>query len=112
MYEYRAAVLRVVDGDTVDVAIDLGFGVEKRERVRLSGLDAPEQNTSDGMAATRFVQDWVAAQPPVASRFGYVLRSKRPEPKDRYARYLAELFSPSGESLNAALIEAGHAVRV
>ena len=43
MYEYRASILRVVDGDTVDVDIDLGFGVWLRnERVRIMGIDTPE----------------------------------------------------------------------
>lgn len=48
MYEYRASILRVVDGDTVDVDIDLGFGVWLRnERVRIMGIDTPESRTSD-----------------------------------------------------------------
>ena len=48
MYEYRVTVLRVVDGDTVDVDIDLGFGVWLRnERVRIMGIDTPESRTSD-----------------------------------------------------------------
>ena len=48
MYEYRAVVLRVVDGDTVDVDIDLGFGIwMKRERVRMMGIDTPESRTRD-----------------------------------------------------------------
>lgn len=43
MYEYKCKVLRVVDGDTVDVDIDLGFGVWlQEERIRLAGIDAPE----------------------------------------------------------------------
>lgn len=48
MYEYRVHVLKVVDGDTVDVDIDLGFGVWLRgERVRIMGIDTPESRTSD-----------------------------------------------------------------
>lgn len=48
MYEYRCKVLKVVDGDTVDVDIDLGFGVWlKDERVRIMGIDTPESRTSD-----------------------------------------------------------------
>jgi len=48
MYEYKAHVLRVVDGDTVDVDIDLGFGIWLRgERVRIMGIDTPESRTSD-----------------------------------------------------------------
>jgi len=48
MYEYRCNVLKIVDGDTVDVDIDLGFGVWlKDERVRIMGIDTPESRTSD-----------------------------------------------------------------
>ena len=48
MYEYRVHILRVVDGDTVDVDIDLGFGIWLRnERVRIMGIDTPESRTSD-----------------------------------------------------------------
>ena len=48
MHEYRCKILRVVDGDTVDVDIDLGFGVwMHRERIRLYGIDAPESRTRD-----------------------------------------------------------------
>ena len=48
MYEYKAKILRVVDGDTVDVDIDLGFGIWLRnERVRIMGIDTPESRTRD-----------------------------------------------------------------
>lgn len=48
MYTYKIKeIIRVVDGDTVDVLIDLGFGTFKKERVRLGGIDAPESRTKD-----------------------------------------------------------------
>jgi micrococcal nuclease len=48
MYEYRVTVVKVIDGDTVDVDIDLGFGVWiKDERVRIMGIDTPESRTRD-----------------------------------------------------------------
>ena len=48
MYEYNCKVVKIVDGDTVDVDIDLGFGVQLTdERVRIMGIDAPESRTSD-----------------------------------------------------------------
>ncbi|SVE26486.1 uncharacterized protein METZ01_LOCUS479340, partial [marine metagenome] len=48
MYEYNCKILRVVDGDTVDVDIDLGFGIwHHKERIRIYGLDAPESRTRD-----------------------------------------------------------------
>ena len=63
MYAYRCKILRIVDGDTVDVDIDLGFGVwMHRERVRIMGIDTPESRTRDltekkfGLAAKEFVR--------------------------------------------------------
>ncbi len=48
MYEYKCKILRVVDGDTVDVDIDLGFGMwMHKERIRLYGIDTPESRTRD-----------------------------------------------------------------
>ena len=48
MYEYRCNVVHIVDGDTVDVDIDLGFGVwMKKQRIRLYGIDTPESRTRD-----------------------------------------------------------------
>ena len=48
MYEYKALINRVIDGDTVDVDIDLGFGIwMKDERIRVMGIDTPELRTSD-----------------------------------------------------------------
>ena len=48
MYEYRATIIKVVDGDTVDVDIDLGFVIiMKDERVRIMGIDTPESRTRD-----------------------------------------------------------------
>jgi len=62
MYEYRCRIDRVIDGDTVDVDIDLGFGVWlRKERVRMYGIDTPESRTRDleekkyGLAAKAFV---------------------------------------------------------
>lgn len=63
MYEYDCIINRVIDGDTVDVHIDLGFGVWlKNERVRLEGIDAPEVRTRDleekerGLSSKAFVE--------------------------------------------------------
>ena len=47
MYEYKAKLVKVVDGDTVDAMIDCGFSVYRKERIRLLGIDAPETRTRD-----------------------------------------------------------------
>ena len=64
MYEYRCIIVEVVDGDTIDIDIDLGFGVWMRgERIRLDGVDTPESRTSDavekkfGLLAKHFVEE-------------------------------------------------------
>ena len=63
MYEYKVSeVNRVVDGDTIDITIDVGFGLFKRERVRVAGIDTPESRTRDkkekqyGLAAKYFLE--------------------------------------------------------
>jgi len=47
MYEYRAKLIKVIDGDTIDVKIDLGFGISLKKRVRLFGINAPETRSKD-----------------------------------------------------------------
>ena len=63
MFEYSCTIVRVVDGDTVDVDIDLGFGMwMKKQRIRFYGIDTPESRTRDleekkyGLAAKAFVE--------------------------------------------------------
>ena len=88
MYEYRCKVTRVVDGDTVDVDIDLGFGVWlHKERVRLHGIDTPESRTRDleekkyGLIAKQKIKDFmpVGSMPTLvttkdrAGKFGRIL---------------------------------------
>ena len=90
MYEYRCRIDRVVDGDTVDVDIDLGFGVwMKKQRIRLYGVDTPESRTRDaeekvfGNLAKNFVQ----VRLPVGSN--QVLRTKL-DGKGKFGRILGE----------------------
>ena len=71
MYEYNCNVVKVVDGDTVDVDIDLGFGMWlKNERIRLYGIDTPESRTRDpeekqaGLYAKKVVQDYLPKNKP------------------------------------------------
>jgi len=70
MYEYRCKLIKVVDGDTVDVDIDLGFGVWlKKERVRIMGIDTPESRTRDkvekvfGKAASKRLKELLGPNP-------------------------------------------------
>ena len=66
MYEYKCKILRVIDGDTADVDIDLGFGVWlRKQRIRFAGIDTPESRTRDlvekkyGIAAKAYVQSHI-----------------------------------------------------
>ena len=114
MYEYRCKVNRVVDGDTVDVDIDLGFGVWlKKERVRLYGIDTPESRTRDkvekkyGLAAKDFVVKFLDDE--------YILlKTKEYDAKGKFGRILGELWRTTDfgtkKSLNDYMIEKHHAV--
>lgn len=106
MYHYDATLTRVIDGDTIEVVVDLGFHVAVRQTVRLAGVNAPERNTDAGRAATKFVGDWFADQ---GSRC--VIKTRKADDTEKYGRYLAEVVSRHGADLVADLIAGGHAVR-
>lgn len=114
MYEYKCKILRVVDGDTVDVDIDLGFGVWLRnERVRMMGIDTPESRTRDleekkfGLAAKKFVKDCM----PVGS--SQVLKTEidksGEDKKGKFGRILGD-FLIEGKKLTEMMTTEGHAV--
>lgn len=62
MYTYNAEVLRVIDGDTIEVLIDLGFSVFSKERIRLDGFNAPEIRTKDPIEKEKGIKIWKIAQ--------------------------------------------------
>jgi micrococcal nuclease len=103
VFIYQATVDKVVDGDTLDLQVDLGFGVFTRQRVRLLGINAPEHNTDDGKKAIAFVQAWVKEHGPT-----FTVRTLK-DKKEKYGRYLATLLSDT-EELGQALVDAGLAV--
>ena len=116
MYEYRATLLKIVDGDTVDVDIDCGFGIVlSNQRIRLYGIDTPESRTRDleekkcGKLAAKYIEDHIQ----VSSTF--TLRT-RFDGKGKYGRILGELvcFVPEFDremSLNDAMITKKLAVK-
>ena len=109
MYTYNVEVTRVVDGDTVDVDIDLGFGmVYKKQRVRLMGIDTPESRTRNleekfyGLQAKGFMKSMVEGKE------GIKLVS---HDKGKFGRILGELFIPNTDiSVNQLMIDNWHAV--
>ena len=104
MYTYKAKLLRVVDGDTVDAMIDLGFGVWKKLRIRFYGLDAWESRTRDldekkkGLAAKARVAD-------LLTNGEFTLKSHG---VGKYGRCLGELFIDE-RNINNILVNEGHA---
>jgi len=109
-YFRRARVHRVVDGDTVDLIIDLGFDVWLKERVRLAGIDAYESRTRDavekakGLRAKAFVENWVEGYG------GIVILHSTNFSTGKYGRTLGRLFDISGsDCLNDMLLSEGHA---
>jgi len=113
MYEYQAKLKRVVDGDTIDMIIDLGFKMTTEQRIRLQEGDAPEtwrqkkdsEEYKAGMATTNFVIERFAA-----NDNEFMIRTTKET--GAYGRYLGEIFfKDSDESLNEELIRLGLAVR-
>ncbi len=104
---YRAVVRRIVDGDTFDCLIDLGWNDYHYHAVRLLSVDAPETNrapTRDaGLAATEFVRNLM----PVGDRV--LLVDPRPDP-DSFGRYLVRIQLEDGSDLTQLILDAGHGV--
>ena len=116
MYEYNAQILRVVDGDTVDVLIDCGFSTFRKERVRLYGINAPESRTRDkeekkrGLAAKARLTELIKN-----GKDEFIVETSI-DKKGKYGRLLGTLYPLSyndmlmAESYNDILISEGHAV--
>ena len=105
MYKYNAKVTRVVDGDTVDALVDLGFDTWKKVRIRMMGLNAPESRTKDleekkkGLAAKDRLKELLSSNTFILQSYGV----------GKYGRCLGELFVDE-VNINKKLIEEGHAV--
>jgi micrococcal nuclease len=111
MYEYRVKqVLRVVDGDTIDVDIDLGFNISYTQRVRLAGIDTPESRTTDKYEKTLGLEVKKKLGELLKSSTSIVIRTEKPDSSEKYGRILGWLFlDGSSESVNTALIAGGYA---
>ena len=109
MYEYSAKCIRVVDGDTIDCEIDLGFDVFIRERVRFAGINAPESRTRDLEEKSR----GLAAKARVVELLGegekFTLKTEY-DRLGKYGRVIGTIILENGESLNNMLVLEGHAV--
>ena len=111
--EYDVVLLKCVDGDTVDVDIDLGFGVWlKDERVRIMGIDTPESRTSDdveklfGTAAKNRLKE-------LLHEGGKLITTENKDGEDmkgKFGRILGDFRTPDGKLVTDIMIEEGHCV--
>ena len=108
MYEYKCEVKRVVDGDTVDVIIDLGFSILYSTRVRLYGIDTPESRTRDkdekvrGLLSKDYLKEWL-------DQGGVIIRTYR-DKKGKFGRVLGEMVV-GGRNINLLMVEENLAVK-
>jgi micrococcal nuclease len=109
-YIYKILVTRVVDGDTIDAEVDLGFNLTLNKRIRLHGIDTPETRTTDkeekikGLAAKKRLQEIVSEQDNVL-----FLKSMD---QGKFGRCIGVLFAADfdDQSINDLLVQEGHAV--
>ena len=114
-YNFRVIEInRVLDGDTIDVTIDLGFDLYKKERVRVAGVDTPEKRTRDleekelGKDATNWLKEKLEGA--VAGDDDLVIRTELVGGVGKYGRLLGWLYIGDGDvSLNEQMIEEGYA---
>lgn len=96
VYTYAATVEKVVDGDTVDVDLDLGMRIHFKTRLRLEGIDAPEMSTGDGKTVKALLQELL----PVGA--SVTVQTRKP---DKYGRALATVTSNAGVDVATWLLE-------
>ena len=114
-YNFRVTEInRVVDGDTIDVTIDLGFDLYKKERVRVAGVDTPEKRTRDleekalGIDATNWLKQKL--EDTIDGEYELTIRTELKGGVGKYGRLLGWLYVGDEEvSLNEDMIEEGYA---
>ena len=114
-YNFRVVEInRVVDGDTIDVTIDLGFDLSKKERVRVAGVDTPEKRTRDleekalGIDATNWLKEKLEGA--IDGEDDLVIRTELVGGMGKYGRLLGWLYiGDSTVSLNEQMIDEGYA---
>ena len=110
MYEYKVKITRVIDGDTCDIDVDLGFGIFTKDRIRFMGIDTPESRTRNkkekalGLAAKARLKEILKE-----NKGNIILRTSK-EGKGKFGRILGTLLIYDGKtSVNQMLIDEGHA---
>ena len=111
MFEYYVKkVSKVVDGDTIDVEIDLGFDISFSSRVRLAGIDTPESRTTDKMEKALGLEAKSFLKNAIDSAKTVVIKTEKMDSSEKYGRILGWVFlDGSDKSINEEMIAAGHA---
>lgn len=111
MYEYRVkSVLAVVDGDTIDVDIDLGFDISLTKRVRLAGIDTPESRTTNKEEKVLGLEVKELLKKKLKEAKTIVIKTQLPDSTEKYGRILGWIYLDGAElSVNEALIAGGYA---
>lgn len=111
MYEYNVKkVTKIVDGDTIDVDIDLGFNISFSQRVRLAGIDTPESRTKDAREKALGLEVKNKVKVSMESAKKVVIKTELPDSTEKYGRILGWVYlDDSTKSLNEQLIEEGYA---
>ena len=115
MYEYRCKVIKVIDGDTVDVDIDLGFDIMLRdERVRIMGIDTPESRTRDKVEKKFGLASKARLKELIGGKSGPILKTqinrKGEDMRGKFGRILGDFVTDNGRLVTDILVEEGHAV--
>ena len=115
LYQYRAKVERIVDGDTCYVLLDMGCHCFHTESLRVAGVNTPELFSGDqreaGGAAREFVVDWVIDAENNAANQDWPFEVETFKDRMTFSRYIGHIVrKDTGESLAAALVAAGHGV--
>lgn len=111
MFEYRVKqVTKVVDGDTIDVDIDLGFSISYSQRLRLAGIDTPESRTTDKFEKTLGIESKDYLKYKLKDAKDLVVRTEKPDSSEKYGRILGWVYVDGNtKSLNEQMIEDGYA---
>jgi micrococcal nuclease len=111
MFEYYVKkVTKVVDGDTIDVDIDLGFDISFTSRVRLAGIDTPESRTSDKMEKSLGLESKAYLKNAIDNAKSVVIKTEKMDSSEKYGRILGWVFLDGAKvSINEQMIADGYA---
>lgn len=111
MYEYRVKkVLKIVDGDTIDVDLDLGFDISFTQRVRLAGIDTPESRTTDKYEKALGLEVKDKLKHAIEAAKTVIIKTEKPDSTEKYGRILGWIFLDENPiSINQTLIDEGFA---